>query len=272
MALINPNRFYVYLHKRKDTGEVFYVGKGTRHRCKSLSNRSKSWLEIVEAAGGLEVSFPYENLEEEEALYLEGLLIKNPDKNWNLVNLPSRLSTDNLMSGAVKEYSYIENNKSCLQNSKGINVGYKHTDKKTNYCQWVLKYKKRSILVSRLIYNLFFGEVPKNAVIDHIDGNPLNNNIENLRAVSRQINSKNRVAASSITNIHYQCYKHVKRWDKATGRFLVHWSDVNGKRKNKAFYINSKRTKDEAEKLAVEFRNKIVAEGLILVRNINGVN
>ena len=32
--MINQNSFYVYLHKRNDTNEVFYVGKELKSLCK----------------------------------------------------------------------------------------------------------------------------------------------------------------------------------------------------------------------------------------------
>ena len=45
-----------------------------------------------------------------------------------------------------------------------------------------------SILLARLKYLTFKGEIPKNHTIDHIDGNPLNNDIRNLRAIPPAIN------------------------------------------------------------------------------------
>ena len=46
------------------------------------------------------------------------------------------------------------------------------------------------ILFARLKYLTFKGEIPKGYTIDHIDGNPLNNNILNLRAVPPAINAR----------------------------------------------------------------------------------
>ena len=43
--------FFVYLHRRKSNNKVFYVGKGTRHRHKSLWHRSQHWKNIVNKHG-----------------------------------------------------------------------------------------------------------------------------------------------------------------------------------------------------------------------------
>jgi hypothetical protein len=43
--------FFVYIHRRASNGKVFYVGKGTRYRHKSRSNRSQHWHNIVNKHG-----------------------------------------------------------------------------------------------------------------------------------------------------------------------------------------------------------------------------
>ena len=41
------NDYYVYVHKIKATGEIFYVGKGRNLRYRSQHGRNRIWKEIV---------------------------------------------------------------------------------------------------------------------------------------------------------------------------------------------------------------------------------
>lgn len=68
------DNFYVYVHKKQDTGEVFYVGKGNRGRATRLDSRSPHWLSIV-ARHGFTVDFIKKGLPEACALTLERLAI-----------------------------------------------------------------------------------------------------------------------------------------------------------------------------------------------------
>lgn len=47
MQRSNVNRFYVYVHRRKTDGSIFYVGKGSGFRASSKSGRNKWWRRIV---------------------------------------------------------------------------------------------------------------------------------------------------------------------------------------------------------------------------------
>lgn len=57
---------------------------------------------------------------------------------------------------------------------------------------WRVRFNNKRLYVHRIIWELFYGITP--AYIDHIDGNPSNNNIANLRACNNSENACNRQA------------------------------------------------------------------------------
>jgi hypothetical protein len=67
--------FYVYEHRRKDSGMVFYVGKGCGQRAKNFNNRGRYWDNVAKAAGGVVVTYPVANVDEELSLLAEVELI-----------------------------------------------------------------------------------------------------------------------------------------------------------------------------------------------------
>jgi len=63
--------FYLYEHCRPDTGVVFYVGKGTRDRLKTIRNRNRHWHNVVNKAGGFQHQKIFEHADEELVLLAE---------------------------------------------------------------------------------------------------------------------------------------------------------------------------------------------------------
>lgn len=55
------------------------------------------------------------------------------------------------------------------------------------------KGKEKKFFVHRLVYSTFVGELKEGYVIDHIDANPKNNNVENLRQVTQRKNVENAI-------------------------------------------------------------------------------
>lgn len=74
MANANNTSYYVYLHRKKSDGKVFYVGKGRGKRSTSKSNRNKHWKNTV-AKHGYTVELYATGLQEWYALELEIELI-----------------------------------------------------------------------------------------------------------------------------------------------------------------------------------------------------
>lgn len=59
------------------------------------------------------------------------------------------------------------------------------------YFQTNREKKRINYFVHHLVAKLFIGDRPDNLVIDHIDRNPLNNNVSNLRYISQKENCHN---------------------------------------------------------------------------------
>lgn len=81
------NNFYIYLHRRSDNNQIFYVGKGKNNRAWVKQHRSSYWSRIVKKYG-LIVEIYKNDLSEIEAFNLEKDLIKNigKDKLCNLTD------------------------------------------------------------------------------------------------------------------------------------------------------------------------------------------
>lgn len=79
-------RFYTYMHRRRDTGAVFYIGKGAGRRAWSKSNRNKHWRHVTERHGyTVEILAPWpleaHAFEHEKHLIACGRML-----GWPLVN------------------------------------------------------------------------------------------------------------------------------------------------------------------------------------------
>jgi len=73
----------------------------------------------------------------------------------------------------------------------GSVAGYVHINKKERRRRVVVKNWGQAHH-SRLVYIWHRGDIPNDLVIDHIDGDTLNDNIENLRAITVRHNQYNR--------------------------------------------------------------------------------
>lgn len=78
-------KYYVYEHRRNDTGAAFYVGKGSKNRAWSRNHRSSWWKRIADTHG-YSVVLLYENISENEAFRLEVDIIKSYGRD-NLCNM-----------------------------------------------------------------------------------------------------------------------------------------------------------------------------------------
>lgn len=127
--------------------------------------------------------------------------------------------------------------------SRNIFVGKQITSKSGNgYLQ--VSIKKKMYPVHRIIFLMFNGYLPK--IVDHIDRNPLNNRIENLREATNVQSGYNRGLQSNNTS----GTKGVV-WNKKASKWQVQlWID----KKYKYFGVYS--DKGLAELVAIEATNK----------------
>lgn len=73
-----------------------------------------------------------------------------------------------------------------------------------NQGRYMVSINKKPTQVSRLVYMAFnnTSEIPMNLVVDHVDGNRLNNQPGNLQLITQQANIKKRVHQSISLNFH----------------------------------------------------------------------
>jgi len=105
----------------------------------------------------------------------------------------------------------------------------------TNRGYWSVELNNKGMSVHRLVYSLYHNiSIPVDLVIDHIDRNPSNNKISNLRLVSPSENNRNRnFGDKQRLGIIFDSnlLKNYHRW-------RVCWI-VNGKKKSKGFKLST---------------------------------
>lgn len=119
---------------------------------------------------------------------------------------------------------------------------------KSDTGHWKCEYKNKSISLHRVVFYLANGYVDSNMVVDHIDQNPSNNVIENLRIISPKENFRNKKKGSNnvsgVNGVH------------EIHKFVATWSE-DGKAKSKDFRVSDYGV-ELAKEMAIKFReNKI---------------
>jgi hypothetical protein len=103
---------------------------------------------------------------------------------------------------------------------------------------------KKQYKAHRVIFLMHHGYLPE--FIDHIDGNKLNNKIENLRPATKQQNNQNRgIQKNNKSGAKGVC------WSKATNKWRIQ-ININ----NKKEYFGVYEDLELAELVAIEARNK----------------
>ena len=119
---------------------------------------------------------------------------------------------------------------------------------------WKVRINKQQTYAHRIVWVLHYGSIDNQLHIDHIDGNPSNNIIDNLRLVDWEVNNKNKRISFKNTSGVSGVWKHDIR-----GFPYYRASINNGKQRVKTFSIN-KYGHDRAFELACEWRENMIAE------------
>ena len=252
------NDYYVYVHRRKDNGVVFYVGHGRLKRGNNGSRtKTKDWIIIDNEAGGHTVEKLAENLSKSEANSTEHNYLVNPPEDWKLVNKRLPVKVYDLDYGYINtRFEYSEDSKTFLKWKGAKMPAYNGRDAgglqgtgqggKTYYA---VRDGKRLYLIHRLVWILHNKmDIPTGLVVDHIDGNSLNNRISNLRVVTPQQNASNKgkhFSKSGITG--------VRREEKQCGCYWAAYILTNGIKYSKCYSVQ-RLGEDEAKQQAINKR------------------
>jgi len=115
--------------------------------------------------------------------------------------------------------------------------------------------KDINISISRLVWTIFMGTIPEELWVDHINRNPLDNRLCNLRLVIPSQNNHNSKIPKKYTNPHRGVYfcNTKKRWRVTLS--------VNSKRRHLGYFKDKEkainRYVSESDKLVGEFKGEM---------------
>lgn len=127
---------------------------------------------------------------------------------------------------------------------------------------WRIELKDKPYYVHRIIWVMVYGYIDSDLVIDHLDGNPLNNKIKNLKLKNLKGNSMNKRKQSNNTS----GVTGVSLTTNGQGNYYynVTWSELNGECKSRSFSV-TKLGEDLAKTSALTFREqqiqRLISEG-----------
>jgi hypothetical protein len=262
------NRFCVYLHKDQ-SGKVLYVGEGTISRAYTKSRLDQpTWMSVfgeqppvVEIIAKDLTKNEAEELEELVRTYYEGTIIN--------ANHATKRVKDIQFEHISKYVYYDESSPTFIRwvkrenNSARANspAGYFPKDKR-KYAAVEIEGKVYSI--HRLVWVLHNTELSTDHMIDHIDGNRLNNSISNLRIADAKSNSHNRIV--SIPKSGYRNIREEFSNNKITS-YTVRWNPLDhSDRQWRTFTVSKYGSLKDALKAAYDFRDTLIEQGFLSSR------
>lgn len=249
------NDFYVYLHRSSEDNSIFYVGKGRKNRFKSKGHRGSAWK--AKSSCGYYCEFHTKDLTEAEAITLESKLIKEIP---NLVNCTPASKLPFSVEDYQSTFAVDPESPSGLSR---IKASYHEGSQqgKIGHCGWAaclygkqywkVKFRNKGVMVHRIIWSLLNGEIPDNFVIDHLDGDGLNNKLDNIRLVSKAKNAVNKSKSKANTSGQTGVFRF--REGTLTGWRVI--LTIDSDKVSKRFY-DHKLGEEEAFRLACEWRKE----------------
>lgn len=265
--------YVVYVHTDSNN-VVRYVGHGTLQRAYDINNtksRGIGYVNFVKENGKLNVTIIADSLTKKEAIIKECELYDELAIAGNLLNNSKPNKGFKEINGEIFNYiKYDTNSPSFIVWSKNSVRGstYKEGDQagtKTVRGHYHVKIMKICYKVHRIIFAMFNKDMDiSNLVIDHIDGNPSNNSIENLRAITQAQNVRNKKFNLSLTDIPVGIV-----WNARYRTFVASYSDPRSKsnlhvnkRITKSFpisdFILQSNPKEAALVAAIKFRQEAI--------------
>jgi len=129
-------------------------------------------------------------------------------------------------------------------------AGTKRYEPNGKPCRWRVKLNFKNYQVHRIIYTMLNGSIDRTMKVDHLDGNPFNNSVDNLVLKTNKANCQNQSMFSNNTS----GVKGVSL--SATGKqpyWVAHWRDGD-KQVQKNFSIK-KHGYEAAKQMAIDHRN-----------------
>lgn len=248
------NDHYVYLHKRKDNGEVFYIGHGRLDRANTKNNRNLKWHTIVKDSGGFYVEYLARNLTKSQAVTLEKIKLESPESGWGLVNVSAGHENLALDKNFLETYLvYDESSPSCLRWKKRFtnNTNKDLVSGSLVNGYWIVCINRKRYRAHRIVCVLHDKYLDEHLVVNHIDNNPSNNVITNLEIVTQANNSRKTSRNTNPLNtgvIFSEVDNKYKYW-------TAYVYDLNSKRYSRSFNCN-KYGYDRAKQLAEQWRKE----------------
>lgn len=145
---------------------------------------------------------------------------------------------------------------------KSYLAGKKCFGKNGSPLAWRVNFKSKAYQVHRIIWVLVHGCIDPDLVIDHLDGNPFNNHLENLSLKSIADNTKNKRQAKNNTTGTTGVTLREPRLGYRY--YTAQWSELDGTRNCKSFSVDYL-GEEEAEEQAIAHRKKqiqrLISEG-----------